>query len=106
MKLNFVKVEEIKKGDVILYPVQADFRRVTVVRAPSKKIVNGKTVYSSVPCEYEYNIVQKSYTYGSGRVHTWNAKKEVFEGTGEFKKSIRVDFNSRSGLLIHREEEQ
>jgi hypothetical protein len=106
MKLNFVKVEEIKKGDVIIMPSMSEFRRVTVVRAPSKRIVNGETVYSSVPCEYEYNIVQKSYTYGSGRTYTYNRKKEVFEGTGEFKKSIRVDFNSRSGLLIHREEEQ
>lgn len=105
MNVKFVKVEEIQKGDVILYPVQADFRRVTVIRPPSKKIVNGETVYGSVPCEYEYNIVQKSYTYGSGRVHTYNQKQEVFEGTGEFKKSIRVDFKYKSGILIKRNEE-
>lgn len=105
MNVKFVKVEEIKKGDVILYPVQADFRRVTVLRPPSKKIVNGETVYGSVPCEYEYNIVQKSYTYGSGRVHTYNQKQEVFEGTGQFKKNVRVNFNSRNGILIKRNEE-
>jgi hypothetical protein len=100
--MKFVKVEEIEKGDVIIVPSMSEFRRVTVIRPPSKKIVNGKTVYSSVACEYEYDLIKCSRTWSSGTVHTWNQKKEVIEGTGQFKKNVRVNFNSRNGILIKR----
>jgi hypothetical protein len=110
-----IKIEDLKKGDVVLIGASGDLKCVKLLRdvkLAKKPDWRGNTVYSKVLCSFRIIEISAPYTRTyrdyQGNMQTYTNHNNIDRSFGldehNHNKEAYVDFNYRKIWLIKRDE--
>ena len=101
--MELIDVKDLEIGDEIVISSGSSFRYLRVMRQPRiGKKVHWHTklpLYTALKCSARIDVTQRSRTWGSGTVHTWDEKKYIFTPE-DHNAEVSVNLNCRAILLI------
>ncbi len=104
-----VKVEDLRKGDVILAASAKGLYEAKLLRQPALAKVGKKTTWYGIPrwsavlCAVREETTKRTYSYGSGQTHTYEYTNTVVANDQPYTREKRIDLTDKQFWLIKRE---
>lgn len=105
----YAKVEDLKKGDVVLVASIKGLCEAKLLRNPTKaktgslKTWYGTDRWTTIPCQIREEDVVRIYTNWSGKSINYKYTFPVIANGKEYNKEKRIDFTDRKCWIIKRE---
>lgn len=103
------KVEDLRKGDVILAGTSKGLFEAKLLRQPKLAKVGSKTTWygtprwSTVLCAIREEVHTRTYTNYQGNSTNYNITSTVVADGKEYTREKRIDFTDRQVWIIKRE---
>ena len=104
----YARVEDLKKGDIVLIGSASGIYDVQLLRTPQQARMgklttwSGKTRWSTVPCMVRIVDVSNTYTNGT-HSHTYLTKQKVISNGQPYTDEKRIDFTEKECWILKRE---
>ena len=106
----FARVEDLRKGDVVLVGAAKGVFEAKLLRQPclakqGKKLTwGGNPRWMGTVCAVREETIKRTYTDYHGNPHSYVFNKEVIANGKEYTKEKRIDFSEAEVWVIKREE--
>lgn len=105
----YARVEDLKKGDVVLIGSSTGIYDVQLLRTPQRAKLGklttwgGRPRWATVPCMVRVAEITHNYTGSGGYTHKYVVKQKVCSNGEPYTDEKRVDFSEKECWILKRE---